>query len=107
MKVFKNDTKDVFQKTLPALLFILALLFVIMLGLRQLELSGRAQGRRLLEEGIRHAAISHYATEGSYPPGLGYIEENYGIYIDRSRYAAFYEIFAPNIMPGITVVELK
>jgi hypothetical protein len=46
-------------------------------------------------------------VEGRYPESIAYIEENYGIYIDRSRYVVDYEIFASNIMPVIDVMALE
>lgn len=65
------------------------------------------EGRRQLEDSLRRSAVACYAAEGIYPPDLDYLEAHYGIQIDRSRYAVFYEIFAENLMPGITVVELE
>ena len=63
-------------------------------------------GRQQLEDALRRAAVACYATEGIYPPHLDYLTEHYGIQVDESRYAVFYDIFAENLMPDITVVEL-
>jgi len=51
--------------------------------------------------------VACYAAEGIYPPTTEYLVEHYGIQIDHSRYAVFYEVFAENLMPEITVVELQ
>lgn len=68
--------------------------------------TGRAQeGCEQLETALRRAAVACYAAEGVYPPTLNYITEHYGIQIDRSRYSVFYEVFAENIMPEITVLD--
>ena len=67
--------------------------------------SGQSQeGRQQLETALRRAAVACYATEGVYPPTLDYLSEHYGIQIDRTRYSVFYEIFAENLMPQITVL---
>ena len=67
--------------------------------------TGQAQeGRQQLETALRRAAVACYATEGVYPPTLDYLTEHYGIQIDRNRYSVFYEIFAENLMPQITVL---
>lgn len=68
--------------------------------------SGRAseQGAETLRDGIRRASVQCYAIEGRYPPSVSYLEENYGIVIDRERYHVFYNGFASNIMPEITVI---
>ena len=54
--------------------------------------------------------MSCYATEGVYPPTIEYLEERYGVQIDRERYTVHYDIFAENLMPDILVlprVEVK
>lgn len=89
----------------PLILLAAAALFLISLS----RVSGGQQeeGRRQLEESLRRAAVACYAAEGIYPPTISYLEEHYGVQIDRTRYAVFYEIFAENLMPDITVVELE
>ena len=106
VKVFRNSITDIIAGILPAIILTAGIAVIILLGLRQVETSSRAEGRRLLEDGIKNAVIRHYAAEGNYPPSISFIEENYGVYIDRSRYAVDYNIFAPNIIPVITVIEL-
>ena len=64
-----------------------------------------AEGRDRLEDAVRRAAVTCYASEGIYPPTLAYLEEHYGVQVDESRYTVFYEAFAENLMPDITVVE--
>lgn len=54
-----------------------------------------------LENSIRKATMTCYATEGVYPPTLEYLKKNYGIQIDESRFTVFYEVFAKNLMPEI------
>ena len=63
------------------------------------------QSRRQLEETLRRAAVACYAAQGAYPPDLDYIEEHWGVQIDRSRYAVFYQVEGSNLMPDITVLE--
>lgn len=67
--------------------------------------SADREGLRLAEEAVRSAAVSCYALEGAYPPTYEALKAWSGLAIDEERYAVFYEIFASNIMPEITVVE--
>jgi competence protein ComGC len=48
-----------------------------------------------------------YALEGAYPPDLEYLETNYGLIMDRSRYIYHYEKFASNMFPDVKVLLLK
>jgi len=77
----------------------------VVLGLRQAAESSDREGLRLAEQSIRRAAVSCYAVEGAYPATYDQLKEWSGVQVDEERYAVFYEIFASNIMPDITVVE--
>lgn len=86
----------------PVILGIAAGLFFV--ALRQLD-DGRAEaGRRQLEDALRRSAVTCYAAEGAYPPTLDYLLQHYGLQVDESRYIVFYEVFAENLMPEITVL---
>ena len=63
------------------------------------------EGAQQLETALRRASVACYAAEGIYPPTATYLTEHYGIQIDEDRYGVFYEVFADNLMPEITVIE--
>ena len=71
------------------------------------SMSGRAEAETAanLEKAIKRATIQCYAVEGRYPASVKYLVDNYGIQIDEDRFNVFYEGFASNIMPQITVTE--
>jgi len=57
-----------------------------------------------MEEILREAAIQCFALEGAFPPTLAYLQENYGIILDRTHFYYFYEVsFGSNNMPDIIV----
>ena len=89
------------------LIAVLVIVVVLWFAIAMTRLgTGQAQeGREQLETALRRAAVACYAAEGVYPPTLDYITEHYGIQIDNNRYRVFYEIFAENIMPEITVLD--
>lgn len=65
------------------------------------------EDRAQLEKAILNASVSCYAIEGSYPPSIEYLVENYGIQIDTKRFTVKYELYASNLMPEITVLINK
>ena len=69
--------------------------------------SSNEEGRARLETAIRRAAVSCYATEGFYPPDLDYIENRYGVQIDRTKYNVYYSVEGSNLAPQIDVFEKK
>jgi hypothetical protein len=86
------------------LLCVVCVLLWFFIALGRLGSGQTQEGKQQLETALRRAAVACYATEGIYPPTLDYLTEHYGIQIDRSRYSVFYEIFAENLMPQITVL---
>lgn len=92
---------------MAGLIIIIAVALFFGASLGNLERSGDEAQRQQLEESIRRAAVACYASEGYYPPDLEYIKEHYGLRPDEERYAVFYEVYAENMMPDITVVSLE
>ena len=71
--------------------------FVTAVG--SLQSGQSAEGLRQLEEALRKGCVT------CYPTSLKYLEERYGVQIDRERYDVHYTAFAENLMPDITVLE--
>lgn len=74
-------------------------------ALNNLSTDRGEESRRLLEDSLHRAAAACYAAEGCYPPNLDYMQEHYGVQIDDERYVVYYDCFAQNLMPDITVLE--
>ena len=91
----------------PALLVpaALAVLLIFTSALSNLQDGHASEGRRQLEDAVRRSAVACYAAEGIYPPTLEYLEEHYGLQVNRERYTVMYEVFASNLMPDVTVLE--
>ena len=85
---------------------ILAVLLWFFAALGGVRKGQSEEGRQQLEDALRRAAVACYAAEGVYPPNTDYIAEHYGVQIDEERYMVFYEIFADNLMPDITVITV-
>lgn len=93
---------------LGSMLLISAALVVLLFfvsALSNLQEGRISEGRQQLEDAVRRSAVACYAAEGIYPPNLEYLEEHYGVQVDRERYTVMYEIFASNLMPDVTVLE--
>jgi len=91
-------------RVIPFILILLVLMFFLV-SLSALRNDRRAEGREQLEEVLRRTAVTCYAAEGFYPPNLDYMRQHYGLLYDGEEYAVYYELFASNIMPIITVLE--
>lgn len=67
--------------------------------------SMRLQAAQSVRTAVVDAAIQCYVLEGAYPRSLAYLEENYGVQINHSRFIVSYEAYASNQMPEIAVFE--
>lgn len=74
-------------------------------SLTRVEAGETAEEKKQLELAIRRAAAACYASEGVYPTDLQYLEDHYGIQIDRDRFLVYYGSVASNMMPDITILD--
>ena len=64
----------------------------------------REQGELSVRNAILNSAKQCCAIEGAYPESLAYLEQNYGLVVNRNDYAITYEVFADNVMPDVVVL---
>lgn len=88
-----------------SLIFIVAMIVVIVFAINSFKDTTEHLGVDTLEDTIEQYAIACFATEGSYPPDLSYLEEHYGLILDEEQYIYEYEVFGSNVLPIITVLE--
>lgn len=102
MKRGKQSLKELWGYVVSVLAFACV---IALFAAGTLTFSSKAdlKGAETLRDAIRRASVQCYAIEGRYPPSVEYLEENYGIQIDRDKYDVFYSGFASNFMPDITV----
>ncbi len=82
-------------------------LYLFTAGMGRVAERTKEENRNALVEAIRRASVQCYAIEGRYPPSVEYLEEHYGISIDRTAYNVFYSGWASNIMPDITIIPVE
>ena len=89
-------------------LFVLvALLAVFAVGMNYFTVNTLARQKASLEKAVRADVTYCYATEGSYPTSLEYLEKKYGLTYDKDKFYVGYQSMGSNILPDITIVELE
>ena len=90
-----------------SIITVLILVVVILVSFQTIDkISSQRDDRSgAIEKVIIKAAVQCYALEGSYPPDIKYLTENYGVIIDENQYFYFYDINGANIAPNIEVVK--
>lgn len=90
-------------------LWIMMLLMVLVVfSWHFLDVFGRKnlqeEGAVALQASIEQCALQCYVVEGGYPPNLSYLEEYYGLQINRDSYYVVYNALASNIPPDVQVL---
>ncbi len=83
-----------------------AVFCLLLSGLASTKAGSRQEELEIVQESITRAVVSCYAIEGRYPENLSYLQENYGLQVNPNKFFVQYSIFASNIMPEITVIEV-
>ena len=86
-------------------LVVVAVLLCFTSALGNLESGRKDEDIRQLQEVLQKGCVACYAAEGIYPPDLEYLKTHYGIQVDGERYTVYYNRFAQNLMPEMTVLE--
>lgn len=90
---------------LAAILMIAAIgLFDSQSELKRAEI--REEGAIAIRQLVESAARQCYAVEGVYPPNLAYLENHYGIRINKRDYFVNYDAFASNVIPTVIVTPV-
>lgn len=91
-------------KTLMALVLTAALAGAL-LAVRATEKYVQQEELDTVKQAIVAAAVNCYATEGFYPGDVAYLEEHYGVQIDRKKYVVAYSLLGQNTLPFVDVVR--
>jgi len=77
-------------------------------GLGIAGMRGRNSEQQLVvqKKAIERAAVLCYALEGYYPPQIEYLENKYGLIVDRDRFLVVYRTFGSNIRPEVAVYRV-
>lgn len=105
MRTTKKSNGALIARDLLIYLVLSAVLIVaVCLGISLSHNSNKAENLKIIENGVRRAAIQCYAAEGIYPDNLEYLVENYHLYTDEEHYIIHYSPISSNIMPDIQVI---
>lgn len=86
-----------------SILILVLIVTYVMFGTIATSKSADEEGRRIAERAIRRSVMQCYALEGAYPPSIQYLEDHYGLIVDKDRYHVVYKPDMANIMPTIVV----
>ena len=98
------------RKKKKKLLFIISILIIFCIIMYMVKIdrfweNKKEQSNIAIERAIRKSALECYALEGSFPPSIQYLKDNYGLIVNEDAYFYHYQVNASNILPDIKVVK--
>ncbi len=97
------------KRVWPVVLLTAAAVLILSLCVWRLEKTSRAdmseEGAIALKRAVEQCAAQCYVVEGVYPPSLAYLENGYGLQVNREDFYVVYRVFASNMPPEIQVVS--
>ncbi len=106
MKKRKYQSKSGWVSLILGLLVFAAVAVWMVRGVREAAEVSDREGLRMAQEAVNRAVTGCYALDGVYPASYQDLKAKSGLAIDEEKYAVFYDIFASNIRPDVTVIEL-
>lgn len=103
-RLTKQQRRKRTVKRLAVVAVLIALVIGVWYAYGQIASGLREQGELSVRNSILNTAKQCCAIEGSYPVSLSYLEENYGLVINKNDYVVTYEVFATNVMPSVVVL---
>ncbi|MBE5997745.1 MAG: hypothetical protein E7240_10525 [Lachnospiraceae bacterium] len=99
------------EKKIPLWVMPVVLILVLIIAISAFAAGGfdrklNEEGAAAIEDAVRRSALQCYAVEGVYPPDLAYLEENYGLQVNKKDYYITYDAFASNVAPDV-IVQVK
>lgn len=97
------------KKTLLIFLIVLAVICVLLAAwaYHTGQESIRNGGSAALQSAVLKSARQCYVVEGVYPSDLAYLEENYGLQVNKDGFYVTYDAFAENLPPDVRVTVRK
>ena len=105
MKKRKYANRGAWVPMVLGLLLFAAVAVWMVRGVQEAAQVSQQEGLRMAQEAVERAVVSCYSLNGVYPATYQELKAKSGLAIDEEKYIVFYDIFASNIRPTVTVVE--
>ncbi len=106
MRLYSKHGGARYRRWMVPLAALLLILCVSIITLNRAGIRAKEESKQAAEAAIQKALATCYATEGFYPANFNYLEEHYGVRIDRKKYVVNYQVLGSNTKPYVKLVEV-
>jgi len=102
-RVFRAKKTSQAAKAFCFIAAVVVLVILVYAGIGGISAKQEEKQIQIAQDAIVKAAVQCYALESQFPPSLQYLEENYGITLDKKKYIYHYRTIGSNMVPEIKV----
>ena len=106
MRLYRKNSKTLYLGTVLSVAVFAVIVGVFLFYVGGISDRSGSESKKVTEQAIHRALVSCYAIEGVYPSSIDYLEENYGVLIDYSRYEVNFQTVGANIIPAVQLIEI-
>ena len=88
-----------------SIILIIAFIFICIINIDGFWDGKQEKSTKSIEDAVRKMALECYALEGSFPPSVEYLKENYGLIVNNDAYFYHYQANGSNMPPDIKVMK--
>lgn len=107
MRFLKSEKPHTMRKFLLPVIAFIIVFAVFYYAVDSMSESTVERQKEALQTAVRQSVVYCYSVEGSYPQDVEYLEQHYGLTYDHDRFYVGYRLQGTNIMPDITIIDLK
>lgn len=106
MKLYAQSKRFRYRNVVLSLVIFAAIICAFVFSLNNISANAQSESKKAAENAIQKAIVTCYSVEGMYPENIEYLEEHYGIQIDRTKYVVNYQTIGSNVMPYVELVAI-
>jgi hypothetical protein len=91
------------RRIIAGLVAAVVVLFLCVVLFTRMDLDMNRQAVESLRNSVTEACVQCYAIEGTYPVSISYLEQNYGIRYDASKYLVSLSSGSKNELPAVQI----
>ncbi len=104
-RFFEKQNTSIAQGAALSFVIAAAVLIAAQISLGRISLKANEQSLSEARDSVARSVVLCYASEGVYPQSIEYLEENYGLTLDRGLYIYHYRALGGNLFPEINVFQ--
>lgn len=99
----KKKRRSGYLEIVLVVIFFAVIIIWFSVGFANISSSTSKENLNEATQSVKKAVTLCYSIEGSFPPNIQYLKDNYNLVINEDKYIVHYNVFASNVMPEVVL----